>query len=58
MSHVSELNQESRLCELILVLIRMAEDQMDHHVAMFEDIIKIVHRVREMEDDGTNFHVS
>ncbi len=56
-SRVDDLNQESRLCELILEVIYCAEKQMDSHIVMLDDIQEIIGKVREMEPDGTNFRV-
>ena len=54
---VDPLNQESRLCELLLDVIHYAEDQMDRHVTMFDEILTTVNRIKDMDYDGTNFRV-
>ena len=54
---VEELNQESRLCELLLEIIKHAEGEMDRHVAMFDDILLTINRVRDAPSDDSNFKV-
>lgn len=56
-ARVDDLNQESRLCELILEVIYCAEKQMDRHSGMLDDIQEMIGKVRDMEPDGTNFRV-
>ena len=55
---VNELNQESRLCELLLEIIKHAEAEMDRHVAMFDDLLNTISRVRDTPNDNTDFKVS
>lgn len=56
-ARVDDLNQESRLCELLLEVIYCAESQMDKHGDMLDDIQEMIGKLRDMAPDGTNFRV-
>lgn len=56
-ARVDDLNQESRLCELLLEVIYCAENQMDRQSDMLDDIQEMIGKLRDIAPDGTNFRV-
>lgn len=52
------INQESRLCELLLEIIHYCESALDRHVDMFDAIFSTILKIKDLPFDGTNFRVN
>lgn len=52
---LADLVDECRICELLYELIEHSETTMDRHVALFDEMLELIFKIRDMEYDGSSF---